>query len=193
MTSLCTARAAVMYRNFGVSELTRLMSAARPMGAERGGEQRQIVLQCSTAANSIGASPAQRVFIQHPLVNGLYSFPPSATSAGVVPDTLLSGLQCGVTGSIVQIVLAFTSRTVLLCSFLHKLLSLNMVAKFSVATIFVLAQEYSRISRSCYIWGVSISRMSRRCVRCVPTLNLMRISSHCSNDITEQISKLDWV
>lgn len=44
------------------------------------------------------ASPAQSVALQHPLVNGLYGFPPSATSAGGVPDALVSGLQCGVTG-----------------------------------------------------------------------------------------------
>lgn len=46
-------------------------------------------------------SPAQPVAAQHPLVNGLHSFPPSATSAGGVPDTLLSGLQCGVTGTFI--------------------------------------------------------------------------------------------
>ncbi len=50
---------------------------------------------------TVDASPAQSVAIQHLLVNGLYSFPPSATSAGGVPDTLLSGLQCGVTGTFI--------------------------------------------------------------------------------------------
>lgn len=78
--------------------LTALMSAARPMGAQRGGEQRQIVLQCGAAAKSRRVSP-QPVAIRRPLVHGLYSFPPSATSAGGVPDTLLPGLQRGVTGT----------------------------------------------------------------------------------------------
>lgn len=32
------------------------------------------------------------------LVNGLHSFPTSATSIGGVPDTLVPGLQFGVTG-----------------------------------------------------------------------------------------------
>lgn len=50
---------------------------------------------------TVDASPAQSVAIQHPLVNGLYSFAPSATSAGSVPDALLSGLQRGVTGTFI--------------------------------------------------------------------------------------------
>lgn len=49
------------------------------------------------------ASPAQPVTLQHLLVNGLYSFPPSATSAGGVPDAFPSGLQRGVTGTFISV------------------------------------------------------------------------------------------
>uniref|UniRef100_I3KGL8 Zinc finger matrin-type 4 n=1 Tax=Oreochromis niloticus TaxID=8128 RepID=I3KGL8_ORENI len=44
------------------SQLTWLMSGARPMGAQRGGEHAQIVLQCSTAASSRRVSRSVPLF-----------------------------------------------------------------------------------------------------------------------------------
>lgn len=64
-------------------------------GAESSGRLYYSVVLLPT----VDASPAQPVAPQHPPVHGLYSFPPSATSAHRVPDTLLPGLQCGVTGT----------------------------------------------------------------------------------------------
>lgn len=78
-------------------------AADKRRAANRSAAGRRAAADCTTVVPppTVDASPAQSVAIQHPLVNGLYSFPPSATSAGCVPDTLLSGLQCGVTGTFI--------------------------------------------------------------------------------------------
>lgn len=87
------------------------------------------------------ASPAQPVAPQHPLVNGLYSVPTSATSAGGVPDALLSGLQCRVTGRLRSFRIPLVSPPRLLSSFFLHLF-------FSCTTVVIRDER----SRSEWVW-----------------------------------------